>query len=130
MEVTESTTMSNDLDAIEILRKLKKLGFYISMDDFGTGYSSLSYLKQLPIDKLKIDKSFIDDVPQDEEDIIMVKTIISLAKNLNLEIIAEGVESIEQKEFLLENGCNEIQGYLYSKPLPIDDITAMFKLKV
>ncbi len=92
--------MKNPEQSIEVLHTLKKLGFKISIDDFGTGYSSLSYLKKLPIHKLKIDRSFIKDLPYDKEDVSISKAIISLAKNLELEVLAEGVETIEQQEFL------------------------------
>lgn len=121
-EITESDIMTNTHTNIEKLNILRDLGIKISIDDFGTGYSSLSYLKNLPVSKLKIDKSFINDIPQDKDDVAIVKAIISLAKNLNLDIIAEGVETQEQKEFVEQNGCFEIQGYFYSKPLPKDEI--------
>ena len=120
LEVTETQVMQNPEYSIKLLENIHSHGIRISVDDFGTGYSSLSYLKKLPLNKLKIDKSFIDDIPKDEDDIAITKAIIALAKSLNLELIAEGVEIKEQKEFLLENGCNSIQGYFYSKPLPAD----------
>lgn len=120
LEITENQIMRNPESAIKILKGIRSLGIDISIDDFGTGYSSLSYLKKLPINKLKIDKSFIDDLPDDKDDIAIVKAIIALAKNLSLEIIAEGVETKEQLEFLVSNGCNNIQGYYYSKPLPME----------
>jgi len=116
-EITESYVMHNPQNAIDKLHKLKKLGFSIALDDFGTGYSSLSYLKKLPIDTLKIDKSFIDDIPYDEDNSIIATSIISLAKNMQLEVVAEGVEVAVQKDFLQKNGCIFIQGYLYSKPI-------------
>jgi sensor c-di-GMP phosphodiesterase-like protein len=94
----------------------------IAIDDFGTGYSSLAYLKRLPVDRLKIDKSFVDNLPDDEEDNAISKAVIALAKSLNLKLIAEGVENKKQKEFLVENGCQHIQGYYYSKPLSKDDM--------
>lgn len=122
IEITESTLMENYGETIIILNKLHDLGFYILIDDFGTGYSSLSHLKKMPIDKLKIDKSFIDGIPNDSDDIVITKTIINLAKSLNLDIIAEGVETLEQIEFLKENCCYDIQGYYYSKPLTCDEI--------
>jgi diguanylate cyclase (GGDEF)-like protein/PAS domain S-box-containing protein len=125
IEVTES--MAIDIETVQILNRFKELGFTISLDDFGTGYSSLSYLKKLPIHKLKIDKSFVDEIPKNEDDSILAKTIISMAKSLKLQVIAEGVENIEQKEFLLQNGCSEIQGYLYSKPLPETDADKLLK---
>ena len=129
-EVTESQIMKNPDKSIEKLKDLNNLGIKLSIDDFGTGYSSLSYLKKLPINKLKIDRSFIMDIPIDLDDIEITKTIISMAKNLKLEVIAEGVETIEQRDFLLENGCNEIQGYLYYKPLPANDVENEMKLFV
>ncbi len=117
LEITESYIMKNPEQSIEVLHTLKKLGFKISIDDFGTGYSSLSYLKKLPIHKLKIDRSFIKDLPYDKEDVSISKAIISLAKNLELEVLAEGVETIEQQEFLEKNSCDSVQGYLFSKPI-------------
>lgn len=124
IEVTESQIMSNPEEAIEVLGEFKKLGIEISVDDFGTGYSSLSYLKKLPIDKLKIDQSFIRDIPTDEEDMAITKTIIGLAQNLKLDVIAEGVETPEQERFLIENGCLLAQGYLYDKPLDPETTTS------
>ena len=121
VEVTESQIMKNQKKSIEILTALKDLGITISMDDFGTGYSSLSYLKNLPVDRLKIDRSFIMDTPHNEDDVAIVKTIITLAKNLGLEIIAEGVETQEQVDFLVAEECYAIQGYFYSKPLNAKD---------
>jgi len=124
LEVTEGQIMTNQTQAIEILHQIHDLGIELAIDDFGTGYSSLSYLKKLPIDKLKIDKSFVDDLPEDEDSMSITKAIISLSKNLNLKVIAEGVETSEQKEFLVENGCDNIQGYYYSKPLPAKEMQA------
>ena len=117
LEVTESQIMQNPEAAIDVLQNIQEMGISIAIDDFGTGYSSLSYLKRLPIDKLKIDKSFVDDLPSDAEDVAIVKAIIALARSLNINLIAEGVESQEQKAFLLQEGCHYIQGYFYSKPL-------------
>ena len=123
-EITESQIMKNPESSITVLNHVKELGITIAIDDFGTGYSSLSYLKRLPIDKLKIDRSFIKDLPSDEEDATIVRTIIALAKSLKLDLIAEGVETQEQKEFLIKEGCHKIQGYLYSKPIPEDEYKA------
>jgi len=124
-ELTESGLMKNPADAIKILQELNNLGIELAVDDFGTGYSSLSYLKKLPINRLKIDKSFVDDLPNDEEDAAITKAVIALAKSLNLNVIAEGVETIAQKDFLLNNGCEKIQGYLYSKPISSEQMEEM-----
>ena len=125
LEVTEGQMMSNPEQSIKKLKRLSEMGIEIAIDDFGTGYSSLSYLKKLPLNKLKIDQSFVRDIPLDEEDVAITKAIIALGKSLNLKLIAEGVETIEQKEFLLENNCYFIQGYYYSKPIPAEDITKL-----
>jgi len=118
LEVTEGHIMSDPEKSITILKSISDFGIKISVDDFGTGYSSLAYLKRLPIDKLKIDKSFVDGLPYDENDVAITKTIIGLAQSLKLNIIAEGVETQEQKLFLVEHGCSLVQGYLYAKPMP------------
>lgn len=120
LEITESQIMKDSQSAIKILEEIRSIGISISVDDFGTGYSSLAYLKKLPIDKLKIDRSFVDALPDDENDIAIVRAIVALAKSLNLELIAEGVENKEQLDFLIQEGCSNIQGYYYSKPLPSD----------
>ncbi len=127
LEVTEGQIMTNPDEAIGLLTQISDLGIELAVDDFGTGYSSLAYLKRLPIDKLKIDQTFVKDLPQDEEDAGITKAVISLAKSLNLKIIAEGVETKEQKDFLLENGCENIQGFFYSKPLPADELTLILQ---
>lgn len=117
LEIPEGQVMKDHKETIAKLQKVHDMGIGISIDDFGTGYSSLSLLKRLPINLLKIDRSFIKDIPFDEEDMAIVKAIIALAGSLKLEIIAEGVETEEQKAFLVENGCTKIQGFYYSKPL-------------
>jgi len=122
LEITESQIMNDIEHSIKILYKLKELHIKLAIDDFGTGHSSLTYLKRLPIDKLKIDKSFVDELPYDKEDITIVRTIIGLAKGLNLNLIAEGVENLEQKEFLVQEGCSLIQGYYYFKPMPAEEL--------
>ncbi|QFR49049.1 EAL domain-containing protein [Sulfurimonas lithotrophica] len=126
LEVTESHIMSNYEESIAKLKEINKLGIRISMDDFGTGYSSLSHLKLLPIDKLKIDKSFVNDIPEDEEDVAIIKAIIALCKSLDLTVLAEGVETDKQSGFLVENGCSYIQGYLYGKPQSNKDFERNF----
>lgn len=122
LEVTEDQIMINPEGAIAILKRISQLGIKVAVDDFGTGYSSLSYLKKLPINKLKIDQSFVRDLPHDDEDVAIVKAIVALAHSLNLELIAEGVETVEQKEFLVKSGCENIQGYLYAKPMPSEQM--------
>jgi EAL domain-containing protein (putative c-di-GMP-specific phosphodiesterase class I) len=129
LEVTEGYVMQNPEEAIVKLNKLSDLGIKIAIDDFGTGYSSLSYLKKLPVKTLKIDQSFIRDIPEDEEDEAIVKAIIVLANSLNMEVIAEGVENEKQLTFLLQNHCNNIQGYYYAKPMPADEMKAYIKTK-
>jgi len=129
LEVTESQIMTNPENAIVILNQISDMGIELAVDDFGTGYSSLSYLKRLPIDKLKIDQSFIRDLPDDEEDIGITKAIISLARSLNLSVIAEGVETQEQKEFLVSSGCSNIQGYFYYRPMPADEVEIILREK-
>ncbi len=121
IEVTESQLMTKPEDAIKVLQQINQAGIRIALDDFGTGYSSLSYLKRLPITKLKIDQSFVRDLPHDEEDISITCAVIALADSLGLEIIAEGAENGEQVDFLLDHGCRQIQGYFYSRPLPAQE---------
>lgn len=127
LEVTESQIMSHPEEAIEILRRISNLGIELAVDDFGTGYSSLAYLKRLPINKLKIDQVFVRGLPNDEEDVGISRAVIALAKSLHLRVIAEGVETKEQKDFLVENGCENIQGYFYSKPVPANEIEKILR---
>ena len=117
-EVTEGYAMSDHQTATSLLEEIHHLGCKISIDDFGTGYSSLAYLKRLPIQQLKIDQSFVQDVPGDLDDEAIVSAVILIAKSLNLSVIAEGVETTLQQDFLREHGCHLMQGYLYSKPIP------------
>jgi diguanylate cyclase (GGDEF)-like protein/PAS domain S-box-containing protein len=119
LEITESMAMDFDY-SLNVLRQLKDIGICISIDDFGTGYSSLSYLKKFPIDYLKIDRSFVRDIMEDDNDVNIVKAIITLAHNLRLEVIAEGVETKGQLDFLKKHKCDKIQGYLFSKPIPAE----------
>lgn len=121
LEITESVVLKDLEDTVTKLLKLRDFGFRISLDDFGTGYSSLGYLKNLPIDELKIDRSFINDIATDDSDLIMVKTILDLGNNFKLSVVSEGVETKSQWDSLHALGCNLYQGYYFSKPLPLDD---------
>lgn len=123
IELTESLLMQDVEEGIKILQALKDLGLHVSIDDFGTGFSSLSYLKRLPVDKLKIDQSFIKDLTTDPGDAAIVTSMITLAHNLDLTVVAEGVENAEQLGFLRAERCDEVQGYLISKPMPVDQFT-------
>jgi EAL domain-containing protein (putative c-di-GMP-specific phosphodiesterase class I) len=114
--------MVNTERELQTLTELSALGIKLAIDDFGTGYSSLSYLKQLPLDFLKIDKSFIDGVASDSRDQAIVRATIVMVHGLNMKTIAEGVETEDQLSFLQEHGCDEIQGYLFGRPLPADEI--------
>lgn len=127
LEVTEGFIMSEIHASIDILRQLREMGIQLAIDDFGTGYSSLSYLKKLPITRLKIDRSFVRDLGVDKDDAAIVKAIISLGKSLQLAIIAEGVETDFQERFLRDLGCEMGQGYLYSQPLPGDQIETLVR---
>lgn len=120
LELTERVIIYDTQASIKTMHELKEMGVSLSIDDFGTGYSSLSYLKKFPIDKLKIDISFVRDIPSDPDSVIIAKAIIGLARNLNLRVIAEGVENERQYLFLKEHGCDEIQGYYFSVPLPAE----------
>lgn len=121
LEITESMMMNFE-HAMKALSELKQLGISIAIDDFGTGYSSLSYLKNLPVDRLKIDQSFVRDLYQDKDSLSVISMIISLAHHLKLEVIAEGVETSFQKEILQSERCQQVQGYLYSPPLPAEEL--------
>ncbi|WP_373073152.1 putative bifunctional diguanylate cyclase/phosphodiesterase [Sulfurimonas sp.] len=122
IEITESYIATDEKSTLEMLNKFRDMGIFLAIDDFGTGYSSLSYIQQLPVTRLKIDKSFVDELPHSSKSVGVAKAIIALAKTFNIQLTAEGVENEKQKEFLRENGCDEIQGYFYSKPLSIDDL--------
>ncbi|MYN09280.1 EAL domain-containing response regulator [Pseudoduganella aquatica] len=129
LEITEGTVMGDPDKAVAALGRLKDIGVAISLDDFGTGYSSLAYLKRFPIDVLKIDKSFVDDVTSKASDAAIALSVISLAHNLNMRVIAEGVETREQVEFLAAHGCDEMQGYYFSRPLAAGAYTTLLREK-
>jgi len=125
LEITESVVIQSPEQAITLLSKLKEMGIRLSIDDFGTGYSSLSYLKRLPIDAVKIDRSFIRDLPDDNDDAVITRAIIAMAHSLKLSVIAEGVETDAQLAFLRQHGCDEMQGYYFSKPVPADQLSSL-----
>jgi EAL domain-containing protein (putative c-di-GMP-specific phosphodiesterase class I) len=125
LELTESLVLDNVDGSIAKMRELKKHGIRFAMDDFGTGYSSLSYLSRLPIDRLKIDQSFVRDITTDRHDAAIVQTIISMANSLEMDVIAEGVETLAQKEFLDLRGCHAYQGYFFAKPVEIERLESM-----
>lgn len=127
LELTESMLVDNINNIVVSMNMLKELGIKFELDDFGTGYSSLQYLKMLPLDKLKIDRSFVRDIATDSSDRTIVLTIITMAHSLGLQVIAEGVETEEQRQFLMNNGCEHFQGYLFSKPVPIEQFEVMLK---
>jgi EAL domain-containing protein (putative c-di-GMP-specific phosphodiesterase class I) len=125
IELTESLVMADVERAIGVLRELKALGVQLSIDDFGTGYSSLSYLKRFPIDVLKIDRSFVNDITTDTDDAAIVSTIISLAHSLRLQVIAEGVETEAQLAYLRQHDCDQMQGYFFSPPVSAEAFARM-----
>jgi diguanylate cyclase (GGDEF)-like protein len=127
LEVTETGLMEDISTAAQHLLSLRRSGALIAIDDFGTGYSSLSYLKSLPLDKIKIDKSFVQDLIDDDDDATIVRAIIQLGKSLGMQVIAEGVETTEQEAYIISEGCHEGQGYFYSKPLPARELLAYLK---
>ena len=127
LEVTETGLMEDISTAAMHLHSLRRSGALIAIDDFGTGYSSLSYLKSLPLDKIKIDKSFVQDLLDDEDDATIVRAIIQLGKSLGMQVIAEGVETVEQERYIIAEGCNEGQGYFYSRPLPARELTPLLR---
>ncbi|TYP72742.1 EAL domain-containing protein [Paenibacillus methanolicus] len=124
LEITESALMSDQFRMMDVLSELQELGVYVSIDDFGTGYSSLSYLKRFKVNTLKIDRSFIQDLPEDTEDAAITTTIISLARNLGLQVTAEGAERADQVEFLRQRGCDSIQGFYYGRPMPPEELVS------
>ena len=127
LELTESISIDDPARSAELMGQLRDLGVTLSIDDFGTGYSSLSYLKRLPVDKLKIDRSFVLDLHQSADSLAMVRAIIAMAHSLRLEVIAEGVEHAPQLEALRAAGCDHIQGYIFSRPLPAQECAAYLR---
>jgi EAL domain-containing protein (putative c-di-GMP-specific phosphodiesterase class I) len=128
LELTEGVAMYDPVTAVSIMNTLHDLGIRMSIDDFGTGYSSLNYLKKFKVYKLKIDQSFVRDISTDQEDRAIVAAIISMAKDLGLQTIAEGVETIEQLEYLRAQDCDEAQGYYFNRPLPAEELEALLSL--
>ncbi len=117
LEITESMMMHNPTRIIAVLAEIKKLGVRLAIDDFGTGYSSLGQIKHFPVDTLKVDRSFIHNIPKDAEDKAITEAIIAMGKTLSLTVIAEGVETLDQMNFLREHSCDEMQGFYFSKPI-------------
>ncbi|MEN3792458.1 EAL domain-containing protein [Fulvimarina sp. MAC3] len=127
LEITETSLIGNDVQALAVLNEIRALGVFISLDDFGTGYSSLSYLHRFPIDRIKIDRSFISRIPSDPDSLAIIQAITQLGKSLGMKITAEGIETHEQQTFTRVGGCDHLQGYLISKPIPYDDVTRLFQ---
>ena len=127
IEITEGTVINNIEQIIQTLNALRKLGVKVSIDDFGTGYSSLTYLKRLPVDMVKIDQSFVKDVPGDDSSSAIINTIISMADHLELDIIAEGIESIEQVHYLQSHGCQKFQGFFFHQPMTQSHFSSLLK---
>lgn len=127
LEITETAILGNDELALRSLVQLRQLGVRIALDDFGTGYSSLSYLHRFPIDRIKIDKSFVQRLPGDENSVSIVRAIAQLGRSLDIEVTAEGIESDEQLCTAIQAGCNQVQGFLISHPLPSGQVAAFLK---
>ncbi len=127
LEITESALMQPSSETEQQFATLRSLGVGLALDDFGTGYSSLSYLKRLPLTRLKIDRSFVQDLPGDPEDAAIASATLSIARDLGLEVVAEGVETEAQRDFLLERQCHVMQGFLLARPLPAADITRLLR---
>jgi EAL domain-containing protein (putative c-di-GMP-specific phosphodiesterase class I) len=130
LELTESMVIQNAERAGRVLTEIKKMGARLAIDDFGVGYSSLTHLKRFPIDTLKVDRSFIRDLPQDLEDKAITEAIIAMGKSLNLTVVAEGVETQEQQTFLQDHACDEMQGFFFSKPIPGDAFAELLRQRV
>jgi EAL domain-containing protein (putative c-di-GMP-specific phosphodiesterase class I) len=126
LEITESMVMENPERVIKLLDRIRSRGIHLSLDDFGTGHSSLAYLKRFPIDCVKIDRTFIKDMPANTDDVAISRTIVAMARSLGLATVAEGVETEAQLELLRTLGCDQIQGYFFSRPIPADEFTAYY----
>jgi len=127
LEITETTAMQNAEVTVETLRALRALGVGISIDDFGMGYSSLNYLKRFPLNAVKIDRAFVNDITSNHDDAAIVSAVIGMARSLRLRVVAEGVETAEQFAFLRSHECDEAQGYYFSRPIPAEDMTRMLE---
>ena len=127
LEVTETSILEDVELSKEQLHKIKEIGIILALDDFGTGYSSLSYLQKFPFDKIKIDKTFVDGIPENKENTVIVDAIIQLGKSFGIEVLAEGVETVAQESYLIQSGCMEGQGYYYGKPMSEDDLLEYVK---
>lgn len=127
LEITESALAERPEEALQVLRKLKALGVRLAIDDFGTGYSSLAHLKRFPIDLLKIDRSFVQDIPHSKEDMAISHAVIAMGQSMDMQVLAEGVETAAQLEFLRQHGCQLYQGYYCSKPLPAAEFAALLR---
>jgi EAL domain-containing protein (putative c-di-GMP-specific phosphodiesterase class I) len=127
LEITESTSMTDPERVVVLLHTLKAMGLTLAIDDFGTGYSNLSYLKQFPVDHLKLDRVFVRDITRDANDAMLTQAIIEIAHNLNLSVVAEGVEDAQQLEQLSRYGCDEIQGFYFSRAVPAEDFSRMLQ---
>ena len=125
VEITETMLMGDIEAANQTVQRLHELGVKLAIDDFGTGYSSLNYLKKFPIDTVKVDRSFVMDIPKSSDDMAITSAVIAMAHRLNMAVVAEGVETREQLEFLQEHGCEYAQGYLFSKPMPLAKVKSM-----
>jgi EAL domain-containing protein (putative c-di-GMP-specific phosphodiesterase class I) len=130
LELTESMVMRNADRAGKVLAAIKQLGVWLAIDDFGVGYSSLAHLKRFPIDLLKVDRSFIRDIPQDPEDKAITEAIIAMGKALHLTVVAEGVETLEQETFLRDHACDETQGFYFSKPLAAEQFAELLRRRI
>ena len=129
LELTEGMLLDDIDDTISTMNALNKIGIQFSLDDFGSGYSSLQYLKRLPVDQLKIDNSFVRDISTDRNDKAIIRTIIAMAQSLDMDVLAEGVETEEQFQLLLNSGCSHFQGYYLGKPIPIEEFEPLYGIR-